>query len=185
MKSLTPIVFILVSIVIFFTVTDPIYKEVKALRVTYAQYQDVLDRSAQLLKQRQVLQDKYDSFSKDDIDRLKKLLPDTVDNVRLIIDIDEIAKRYGLTIKNVRLDDSKTNTTSGANSPIATITAGGANYGTIPMGFSVTSDYNTFLSFLEDLEGSLRIVDVTNIALKPGTNNTYSYDVSLKTYWLK
>ena len=184
MKSLTPIIFIIVSIIIFFTVTDPVYKQVKDLRVQLAQYQDVLDKSSELLRQRKTLQDKYDSFSKDDIDRLKKLLPDTVDNVRLIIDIDEIAKRYGLTIKNVRLDDSKV-TKAGVKDAAATITAGAGKYGTIPMGFSVSSDYPTFLSFLEDLESSLRIVDVTNISLKAGANNTYSFDVSLKTYWLK
>lgn len=184
MKSLTPIIFIIVSVVLFFTVTDPVYKEVKDLKVKYAQYQDVLDKSTELLKQRKALQDKYSSFAEGDVERLKKLLPDTVDNVRLIIDIDEIAKRYGLTIKNVRLDDSKVDK-SGAKNSLNTITAGEAKYGTIPMGFAVSADYNTFLSFLEDLEGSLRIVDVTNIGLKPGANNIYSFDVSLKTYWLK
>jgi Tfp pilus assembly protein PilO len=184
MKSFTPIIFIIVSIILFFTLTDPVYKEVKSLRVKYAQYQDVLDKSAELLKQRKSLQDKYTSFAEEDVSRLKKLLPDTVDNVRLIIDIDEIAKRYGLTIKNVRLDDtrSKTGTTKDAT---ATITAGEGKYGTIPMGFSVSADYNTFLSFLEDLESSLRIVDVTNISLTPSTTGAYSFDVSLKTYWLK
>ena len=184
MKSLTPILFVIVSVALFFTVTDPIYKQVKDLKIKYAQYQDVLDKSAELLRQRKTLQDKYDSFSKEDINRLNKLLPDTVDNVRLIIDMDEIAKRYGLTIKNVRLDDTKADKT-GAKDSINTITGGEAKYGMIPMGFSVTADYNSFLSFLEDLESSLRIVDVTNIGLKPGANNIYSFDVSLKTYWLK
>ena len=184
MKSLTPIIFIIVSIVIFFTFTDPVYKEVKDLNIKYAQYQDVLDKSEELLRQRKTLQDKYNSFSEDDVSRLKKLLPDTVDNVKLIIDIDEIAKRYGLTIKGVRLDDSKVNK-SGVKDSVATITAGESRFGIIPMGFSVSADYNTFLNFLEDLEGSLRIVDVTNINLKPGANNIYTFDVSLKTYWLK
>jgi len=184
MKSLTPIIFIIVSIALFFTFTDPVYKEVKILKAKYAQYQDVLVKAAQLLEQRKNLQDKYNSFAEDDISRLKKLLPDAVDNVRLIIDIDEIAKRYGLTINNVRLDDTKPSK-DGVTDSVNTITAGGAKHGTIPMGFSVTADYNTFLSFLEDLEGSLRIVDVTNITLKPGANNIYSFDVSLKTYWLK
>jgi Tfp pilus assembly protein PilO len=184
MKSLTPIIFIIISVIIFFTITDPVYKEVNKLKIKYAQYQDVLVKSEELLAQRKALQDKYNSFAETDLTRLKKLLPDTVDNVRLIIDIDEIAKRYGLTINNVRLDDSKA-TKTGVNDATATITAGGGMYGTIPMGFSVNADYDTFLSFLSDLEGSLRIVDVTNIGLKPGANGIYSFNVSLKTYWLK
>jgi Tfp pilus assembly protein PilO len=186
MKSLTPIIFIIVSIIIFFTLVDPIYKDVKALQVKNAEYQDVLDKSTQLLAQRKALQDKYDSFSKEDLDRLQKLLPDTVDNVRLIIDIEGITKRpeFNLSLKNIRLDMS-TPTKGDAKDAVKTITAGEAKYGTIPMGFSVSADYNTFLSFLEALETSLRIVDVTNIALTPGDKGIYSFDISLKTYWLK
>jgi Tfp pilus assembly protein PilO len=170
--------------VIFFTVTDPIYKQAKELGVKYDQYQDVLDKSTELLKQRKALQDKYKGFAESDMERLKKLLPDAVDNVRLIIDIDDIAKYHKLTINNVRLDDSKASK-GGAKDSATTIKAGEGKYGTIPMGFSVTADYDVFLSFLDDLESSLRIVDVTNITLKPGANNVYSFDVSLKTYWLK
>ncbi len=184
MKSITPFIFILVAVVLFFGVTDPLYKQVITLRTQGNEYNDVLVKSTQLLAKRKSLQEKSNSFSPTDVERLRKLIPDGVDNVKLIIDIDEIAKRYGLTIKNVRLDDSKT-TKSGVKDPAATITAGEAKYGSIPMGFSVAADYSTFMNFLQDLEGSLRIVDVTNISLKPGTNGVYSFDVSLKTYWLK
>jgi len=190
MKPLTPIIFIIVSVIIFFTVTDPIYKEVKDLKVKYAEYQDVLDKSAQLLKQRKALQDKYDSFSKEDLDRLQKLLPDVVDNVRLIIDMQGIADQpeFKLKLANIRLDEStvsKAGVKAPASGSPSSVTSGEGKYGVIPMGFSVSTDYNTFLSFLEALESSLRIVDITNISLTPGANNVYSFNVSLKTYWLK
>lgn len=183
MKSLTPIILIITAAILFFVFTDPAYKDVMDLRSQQQEYNDVLTKSKELLSKRKSLQDKYNAFSTTDVDRLRKLLPDGVDNVKLIIDIDEIAKRYGLTIRNVRLDDSKAK--AGAKDSIATITAGEARYGTIPMGFSVNADYDTFVKFLQDLEGSLRLVDVVNISLKPSATGLYSYDVSLKTYWLK
>ena len=183
MKSITPIIFIIVAIALFFGFTDPIYKEVMSLRVQQQEYTNVLISSKELLAKRKELQDKNDSFSKDDQDRLRKLLPDAVDNVRLIIDIDQVAKRYGLIIKNVRLDDSKSK--NGTKDSVKTITAGEAKYGVIPMGFSVSANYNTFNSFLHDLESSLRLVDVVNITLKPSATGVYSFDISLKTYWLK
>ena len=183
MKSFYPLVLISIAIALFFAFTDPLYKQVQALKSQESEYNDVLAKSRDLLAKRKTLQDKFNSFAPDDVDRLRKLLPDTVDNVRLIIDIDEIAKRYGLTIKNVRLDDSKV--AGGSKDAANTITTGEAKYGTIPMGFSVNADYDTFLSFLQDLEGSLRIVDVVNVGLKPSATGVYSFDVSLKTYWLK
>lgn len=183
MKSFTPIIFIIISVILFFTVTDSNYKKVQEYKIKYSEYEDVLNKSKQLLEKRRSLQDKYNSFSKEDMSRLEKLLPNAVDNVRLIIDMDEIAKRYGLVIKNVRLDDTKIR--NGSKDSVATITAGGEKYGVIPMGFSVSADYQTFIQFLQDLESSLRIVDVTNISLKPSATGVYSFDVSLKTYWLK
>lgn len=183
MKSFYPLVLISVAIALFFAFTDPLYKQVQAFKSQESEYNDVLSKSRDLLTKRKNLQDKFNSFAPGDVEKLRKLLPDTVDNVRLIIDIDEIAKRYGLTIKNVRLDDTKAK--GGSKDAANTITAGEAKYGTIPMGFSVNADYDTFLSFLQDLEGSLRIVDVVNIGLKPSATGVYSFDVSLKTYWLK
>ena len=183
MKTIKPLILIVVAVALFFVFTDPTYRQAKQASTEAGGYNDVLAKSTELLSKRKTLQDKSASFATSDMDRLKKLLPDTVDNVRLIIDIDEIAKRYGLTIKNIRLDDSSKQTDGKSTS--VTITTGESKYGTIPMGFSVTADYDTFLQFLRDLESSLRIVDVVNISLKPALNGQYTFDVSLKTYWLK
>lgn len=185
MKSFTPLILIAVSIALFFMATDPIYKQVQDLQAQKSEYDDVLTKSQELLAKRSDLQKKYTAFSPSDVERLRKLIPDAVDNVRLIIDMDEIAKRYGLTLKGVNLDDSKGK--NGASDPVTTITAGEPKYGTIGMGFSVSANYDTFLSFLRDLEQSLRLVDVTSVGLHAGSSatSTYSFDVSLKTYWLK
>jgi hypothetical protein len=46
---------------------------------------------------------KRDTFAAEDVQKLERTLPDNVDNIRLIIDINNIAARHGLTLKNVAL----------------------------------------------------------------------------------
>ncbi len=111
---------------------------------------------------------------------LSKLLPDNIDNIRLVIDIDEMAKSYGMRIRNFKTD-------AGADAKNAgTIGKSAAPYGTLTMSFSTTAPYNIFLGFLPRLERSLRVLDVTAISFSSGdSNQLYDYSVTLKTYWLK
>jgi Tfp pilus assembly protein PilO len=116
--------------------------------------------------------------SAEDMANLLKLLPDNIDNVRLIIDIDEMAKAHGLPIGGFKAE------TSADTSKV--IGASKANYGTLTLSFSVSANYNAFLAFMKDLERSLRILDITSINFNASdTRSVYDYSVTIKTYWLK
>ena len=113
----------------------------------------------------------------DDLQDLSKLVPDNIDNVRLIIDIDEMAKHYGMRIRNFNADPTeKADTIGRSNSP----------YGTLTLSFSTTAAYDTFLAFIRDLERSLRVLDLTAVEfVSSDTGSLYDYKVTVKTYWLK
>ena len=75
--------------------------ELKAIRGVNAEYQEAIDNSAKLIKVRDDVLRAYNSLTVEDKDRLNKIVPDNVDNVRLIIDVkDDIAARHGLFLKN-------------------------------------------------------------------------------------
>ena len=145
-----------------------------------AQYQDALNKSASLNKLRQDLTTKFNSISVEDKDRLDKMIPDSVDNIRLILDIDSIARVHGMRILGTKIiqgpsADERNNPTIVDTKP----------YSSMGLSFSVTSSYDNFLNFLNDLEHSLRIVDITGIQIQPQRTGVYSFSVNLKTYWLK
>jgi len=51
---------------------------------------------------------------------------------------------------------------------------------------AVLSSYAVFIKFLEDIEKSLRIVDVVSIGFdSKDENDIYDFNVSIRTYWLK
>ncbi|MEI6528661.1 MAG: type 4a pilus biogenesis protein PilO [bacterium] len=187
MNLITPTILIIISLGIFFGYVDPNYrgdlsggdKSVKALQLEDADYQTALTNSGKIVQQRDVLIAKKNSISDEQLGALQKMLPDNVDNVRLIIDIDGIAQSQNLSIKNIRFD------TVGADSASTQVGGDNKKYGTLGMSFSVTASYDAFSMFLTKLEESLRLVDITNLSVSANDNGFNEYTVSMKTYWLK
>lgn len=186
-KNLTPIILVVLAIGIYFTFTQGKIAEFKEVQKVNAEYQQALDNSEKLIKVRDAVLKSYNEISPEDQERLNLLLPDNVDNVRLIIDVNGVAARHNLAVKNIKT------TASAANSSSATAAApqntGRINvpstYDTVTLSFNVSTNYETFIAFLRDLEASLRILDISKITLSVGDNGIYDYGVELKTYWLK
>lgn len=191
-KYFLPVSLIGVAVAGFFIFTDPFYADVLSNKDQIASYNEALDNSKALEAQRDKLTQKYNSFSTDDLSKLQKLLPDNVDNIRLILEIEKIAAPYGMVLKDVKYDT--TSTTAGAQPAKTTvISSSNKDYGAWNLEFSTQGTYNNFISFLKDLESNLRIVDISSIqfssnassGLNPSTSNSYKYDFKIRTYWLK
>lgn len=185
-----------VSLGIFFAYTDPVYKDVKELRVQVSSYDEALDNSKKLEEAKNALNEQYNAFTDEELTRLRKLLPDNVDNIRLILEIESVAVRYGMTINNVEFDVA----TRDANGKqieedSKDLKAAHKDYGIFDLSFSTEGTYPNFVAFLADIEKSLRIVDINQIDFTSPDNNPvqgfgkpkdiYKYDISLRTYWLK
>jgi Tfp pilus assembly protein PilO len=179
MRTIVPILLIIVAIGAFFAYVDPTYAKIKALKQEEAQYDEALTKSRELQAIRDRLLSKFNTFSTTDLERLEKLLPDNVDNVRLIMDIASIAAKYGMTIKNVSIKEVAPQKDAGIVGPDE------KNYGSIGLDFSISSTYNNFVQFIMDLEQSLRIVDITSISFRSGEADLYEYNLGVRTYWLK
>jgi hypothetical protein len=104
------------------------------------------------------------------------LLPDNIDNVRLILDIDHLASTHNIKVQNLVLDENENDVAIG--SP-------GRLYESAKMNFSVEAPYKVFMAFLEDLEASLRIIDAADLSFTSNQIDQYSYNVSIRTYWLR
>lgn len=193
MRFLSSILFLILSITIFFVFIDPFYSEVKTLRSEVDTYSDALNNSTELQKTRDSLVDVYKSIKQEDKDRLIHMLPNSIDNIELILEIEKIANSHGLPIGNIRFDAK-----SLEDSSSGTVGSQGKNlsYGIFPMDFTVDGKYETFLLFLKDLEKNLRLVDVKSISFSSASSPTsldgsvesslpYTYTLKVQTYWLK
>ncbi len=192
-RYIIPTILIALAIAAFFMFTDPMYQEITSKRQIVDSYNQALDNSKALESERDKLTQKYNSFDPNNLARLQKLLPNNVDNIRLILEIENIASPYGMLLKNVKYD-----TTNGKSDTVSSIVPTTGNpspkdYGVWDLEFSTQGTYNNFVNFLKDLENNLRIVDVSSIqfssniglGLNPSLSQSYKYDFRVKTYWLK
>ncbi|MBV9349870.1 MAG: hypothetical protein JO026_03895 [Patescibacteria group bacterium] len=195
MRLFVPIVLLVIALGIFFGYINPTYAHVRTLLLQESQYDEALSRAKELQGVRDELISRYNTFSQSDLARIQKLLPDHVDNVRLILDLDSMASKYGMRVKDVSIDQSAVTTTKASPGGITASTQqlnvsqqiGSDNkpYESVVLSFSVTGTYDSFRQYLADLERSLRISDVTGITFVPNDTGIYDFTIHLKTYWLK
>ncbi len=175
------------SIALFLYYTKPAYDSMRSTQEDIAQYDAALSKADELQRLKQQLLSRYNAFNPADIERLRKLLPDHVDNVRLVLDLDTLASKYGFALQNVVIDAQ-------GLVPIATdvavIGADESPTGSLTLKFATGGSYPQFVEFMQALEDSLRVVDLVELSMDPDTSAqsnepVYRFDVTLRTYWLK
>jgi len=177
MRFLITLIFLITAGAVFFGFTAEHYASIQKLQTDQKELTDASEKMRMLNEMRADLLSRYNTFSSDDLDRVKKALPDNVDNVKLVRDIDGIAARYNMTVRNV--------TVQLVGETPGVISSNDKQYGSLLVSFSVAGPYKTFINFLRDLERSLRIIDVIDITFNASDKDSYAYVVSLRTYWLK
>lgn len=177
---------IIVSIAVFFGYINPTYgaatgetslaeKSIKELEEEKARYTEALNKTIEIEDARKGLIVKYNAIPSEDREALEKLLPDHIDSVRLILDINNVASEYGMALRNISLADEGPKGT--------TLGPGSEHVQTVGLTFTVEGPYEKFRGFLRDMEKSLRLVDVTSIGFA-AAEDAYSYGVTLSTYKL-
>ena len=194
-KYLTSAILIGISVTVFLFFTKSLYTSVQDLRTQQSIYNEALNNSKDLENERDKLTAKYNTISLDDLARIKKLLPDSVDNIRLILEIERLALPYGMVLKDVQYN--VTQSVAATNGAVASGASGReqakGGYGSWDLEFSVTGTYNNFINFTKTLENNLRIVDISSIQFASasgiGLNKSgpeiYRFAYKIKTYWLK
>lgn len=183
MKTIASIILIVCAGLVFFLFTNPRVQDVQVLRAEERRFDDALDRSKELIALRDALLARYNAIPTEDLNKINALLPDAVDTVRLIIEINSIASRHGMTLLDIAVGDVVLGG-SGGGGRIGPDTA---PFGNVSLSFSVTATYDRFRGFLADLERNLRLLDVVSISFSeanPATGLT-TFGVSFNTYWMK
>ena len=203
-RFIMPIILIGLSVAVFIGFSNPFYKDIGELKAQAVSFDNALKNSKALENAQEKLTAKSNAIDPDNLEKLKKLLPENIDNIRLILEIEKIAAPFGMVLKDVKYSPTDTKKdTKDTNVPI--VQGGGAistfkDYGVWDLSFSTTGTYNNFLNFTRALENNLRIVDITSVQFssdspsgssegsgvsKTPAPESYKYDFKIKTYWLK
>ena len=178
--KISNLILIILAIGLFYTFSSPVYRDVKMLQASANEYQNLIGNVEHMSETRDALLVNYQNISRLQLERLGRVLPDTVDAVRLALDLDTIGSHYGITIKDVRVE-----TNGNQNSALAVLPDHDLGYQAAIVTFSFVSNYDNFTKMLADLEKSLRIMEVKSINFKAEDSGLYEHTIKVETYWLK
>lgn len=192
-QFILPIFFVLASIGLFFGFTKTKWDSIQTLRQETVEYKKALDNSKQLLTKRDELLGKKNAIAETDIEKLNVLLPSDVNSTKVILEIEHLATRiHGLGFENPKYDpnkkvttDTKTGTDATTKQTPKDLAEEQKDYGTFELEFTLSGSYERFIGFIQDLEQSLRIVDIQSVEISTPDSQTMKYLVKVQTYWLK
>lgn len=204
MKTFTSIILIVAGILLFVFFTHPKFKELQTNQMEVKSLTTANENAKTLAQKIQTLLDIKKNITTENIDKMNKMLPNTVENVKLIIDFDKMLQSMVEERGTLKLYKSNEITDTGSKkisienpkiSPGVSVDSGydSLRLGIVNFSFSVTLTYSDFLEFLARIEHSTRIFDVDSITFSAQTNAgnlqsqepIYTFNVSLRTYWLK
>ncbi len=181
------------------------YDGIKKLATDKVSFITALKTAESLESRRGELESKYNNVTNEDRQKLEALLPNNADNIKLVLELETLAKKYGLLIESPKLQNNfeapKTEAkTSGQDlrADAHTEKSGALNYGTFSLDFTVRTNYENMKLLIADIEKNLRLIEPISIEVNVPNQKTLdknkvklyppgTYDVKLNTviYYLK
>lgn len=206
-KLIYPFIFFALTVFGFFWYLQPTYNEIQSIQEEIAAYDRTLSQVQQLQSELNSELEKQDAITNQQLQRLNRMLPETVDTVRYLIELDQIAAQHGMSINGVsfsgapaRFGGSGGNNEGGSGGEVSegdsnNVTNANKNtangYNSLDTSFSVSGSYQDVQNFMRDIERSSRLMDIISFKLSTADgggeeglqagNNQYSF--TIRTYW--
>ena len=196
-RSAVQIVLIIISVVIIVTYIKPAFSDMKATQDETAQYQKVLDTAQSYNSELQRLLSQANSFSTSEIRALERYLPDTVDPILVMRDIDIIVRNNGMNLDSVTSEDSVTSI--GGSEAVGSneedffddIDSSGSGQVSAQRGpdlfsqqftLGVSGTYEQFKTLLQDFERNAYPLEVADLSFSAAEENDFKFGLTLETY---
>lgn len=135
---------------------------VQVLNGKKSQQNNLLLKTRELASKRDAVLTDYNNISVSDVDKLNKIIPDSFSSVLFINDISALAGENGLVVKEFKLNQPKTEIRDAiVNRSKDQV------YKTTVISLKLQGAYSQFVKFINDLDASLRLVDVQSVSVKP------------------
>lgn len=180
-KNLLNLLLVVVTFAMYFLVIGPLYKgtggvwqpeqSIKSLREMNSQYNVTLEQAESLFAQAETLKNQYSKISEEDKAKMKIMVPDSIDKVRLLSEMVNISSITNMPYSDLSYSD-------GTNQP---------GRGSATISFSVETSYPKFKEFIDAIEKSMRLFSIQNVsfAAPEKEGDPIKFQVKLETYYMK
>jgi Tfp pilus assembly protein PilO len=181
-----PLLAFVVAIGIFFAYVNPTWSgPIATTKAAIASDDQALTAANQYTAQQNELTSAKNAIAPANLARLSTFLPDSVDNVGLVLDLNALAARSGLSLSNI---DISANTSASSDSSDATSgalpTTTASPVSSADLSLSAIGTYPALQNFLQGVEKSTRLLDTQDIVITGSDTGVYTYKMKLRLYWL-
>ncbi len=174
-----PILALVLSVGIFYVYIYPLWNgKISATKSTLSEDAHALSAANQYASQENLLTSQRDAISTTSLARLNEFLPDSVNQVGLILDLNGLVKQSGLTFTGISATQNATSSALNATD------AQSSEVGSVDITVSATGTYNDFMNFLHSVENSEQLLDVQDLTVTGSETGVYTYSIRIQTYWL-
>ena len=159
---------------IFFTESKNYFSEIKILRKQASSYNETINTAKKVRSSIDEKLESYNFISQENVDRINKMIPSGAESMELVVQIDDMMRKNGLNLTNIDTKDF-----------IDKKSVLGAAPQLLSLSIKARGSYESFRSFVEELEKSLRLIDVNSVKINPAGQNDYSFSVEAVSYWQK
>ncbi len=184
--KLTAYIGLALAIGLFFGYIKPTYTDsIVALQNKLRVENTTISSTKRYVEKEAKLEQERNNISIKNMQRLSKMIPSTNNNVQILLDLSSLAMRNNFYITGFDVGHKiSTQQRAGGVSAVP--------YHSVNLKVSGSGSYNSFRQFLDGVERSLRIIDVTNVSIKNSNisgmatkNPEYlTYDITMRLYWL-
>jgi len=192
-KIVRPIAALVISVLILFFFVRPMYVSTHATQAESTQYAEVLDRATEFNRLLDDLNNKQKSLSALERERLDMFVPQTIDEIRALVDLEYLAGQHGMSFRDVTAelaaaDGESSGNTARTNDAQQASTADSQFSDRLQsrdVTFTVLGTYEQFRAFLRDVERSLVLMEIVHISFGDnGGGELTNYQVTVRLYGL-
>lgn len=185
MSRILPTLAIMLSVGSFFLYINPTWTgSIAETKLSISSNEKALEAAQGYQKQEEKLTQERNNIDPGNLDRLKLLLPDSVDNVSLILNLNALASKSQLSLSNIDVAKSVPST-SGPGQEEQMVGGANSKVDSVDMTLSAIGTYSAMKAFLDGLEKSQRLLDVKDISIRGSDTGVYTYQMRLRIYWLR
>ena len=199
MKTVLSIILLIAAGLLYFFFTAEKLAVLKERQIEVQKYETALQNAKKLDARIDALLKAQNSISEADREKMRIMLPDNVENVKLIIDFDNLLqsvvsdrgtinkyKSAEGSIKKIAIENPKIVQSTGLQGESGVESS---KLGVATLSFGVSLTYGDFMEFLRRIEFSKRIMDIDSVEFSTPTGTetdpVYNINMVIKTYWLK
>lgn len=179
MKTITPVLSIVISILLVLFYVQPRYVEVQAVQKEINEYTTAIEKYTEFKNKLQEKLALIQARSIEENNRLASIAPTNLNKTRLLVNLESMAKSQNMLFGNVTLKEQE-----------GVLDSGSGNTGepqdelvNVDVTFSVIGTYEQFKSLLRMIEQSLLLLEVTEIGFTSVKEGSFlQFQITVRAY---